>query len=316
LAFWPVIHHDGTFRATDERGQPRPITMGGEPVRGLNPGWSPLGLQTGLAPIHLLELRHEDPGEPDAVWYLGEGAGERLEFLANHPARLPPEASERIISRLLPLLRDIHEITLCGPRPDAAPTAGQFRGINPAFVSELVAHVAGQALTPPDCVSIARFSGLSDHYMTDGLRLSLPVLDILLAPLPVVSGMSIPEVPSPLGGGPLRAQESRALTDLAPGDLVAHRFFDRRAGLSFYLLVAAAGTPRAVLFIPALNLAFARDEPPHGRALLAGLLAQEARRATTGAAQAGTAGPPRSAPLPPMPPARRRWKILSGSGAA
>lgn len=326
MAFWPVIHHDGSLQATDERGDAHAITMAGQPVRSLNPGWSPLGLQTGLAPLYLLELRHEAAWQPDAVWYLsgslGGSLGGGLEFLANHASRLPPADSERLIEQLMPLLRDLHETTLCGPRATTAPAAHPFQGINPAFVLELIGHVTAQALTPPDCVSVEALSGLSDHYMSDGVRLSLPSLAVLLAASEQNADAALAplELASPLGGGALLAQERLALQDpaapAASGRLRADRFFDPRVGLSFYLM-QPPDRQHACLFVPGLNLAFARGEPPPGRDLLTVLLAHAASRiagarprtAVADAATGAGGGPGR---VPPRP----AWTLPVGSGAA
>ena len=169
---WPVSHRDGKYQVTDTDGILYPITMGRNPVEMLQPGWYPVGLQTGLRPFHLLELRNDEGGGLDAVWYLSE----ELDFVGHDVRRFTPDQAAQLASSLSPLLSDLHDQTLCAPRPVVAESSHAFDGINPAFVRDLIGLVVETALTPPELVAADRLERISSHYMASGVRLSASLL--------------------------------------------------------------------------------------------------------------------------------------------
>jgi len=302
LPCWPVSHRDGIYQVTDSEGVLYPITLGRRPVADFNPGWRPVGLQTGLPPFHLLELRNEDQPDPDAVWYLSE----ELDYLVNTPRQFSPEQTASLVSGLSPLLRDIYERTLCAAQPEVAPSSHAFDGINPRFVRELIGFVVGAALTPPEVVAAHRLDGASAHYMANGVRLSASLLrhclDVAL-PEPARDALEHGQLDhallergkssftSRLGSQSDSNQTDAALTVASPFDatllfaqehfasgdgagMQAYRFRDPVGHLTFYLLFQPQGGK--ALYIPVINTAFTTQDGLSGAEVMTALLSHYA----------------------------------------
>ena len=265
---WPVSYQDGMYQVIDSDGILYPITMRRTPLRELNPGWFPVGLQTSLMPFHLLELRAD--GRPDAVWYLNE----ELDFVANTPAHFTAEHTAQVVANLSPLLREIYDQTLCAPAPAVAESTHTFDGINPLFVRELIGFVVEAALSPPDVVAAQRLDSVSAHYTANGVRLSASLLrhclDVTAPATPDEAHGSL-SIASPFDATLLFAQEH-----FIPGDEAlaeAWRFRDP-VGLTFYLLFRQDGTP--ALYIPAMNTVFAMQDGLSGAQVMTALLSHYA----------------------------------------
>ncbi len=267
---WPVSYQDGMYQVTDSDGILYPITMRRMPLRELNPGWSPVGLQTSLMPFHLLELRAD--GYPDAVWYLNE----ELDFVANTPAHFTSEQTGLVVANLSPLLREIYDQTLCAPAPAVAESTHTFDGINPLFVRELIGFVVQAALSPPDVVAAQRLDGVSAHYTANGVRLSASLLRHCLdvtapARIPPDQAHGSLSIASPFDASLLFAQEHFVPADEALAQ--AWRFRDP-VGLTFYLLFQQDGTP--ALYIPVMNTVFAMQDGLSGDQVMTALLSHYA----------------------------------------
>lgn len=261
---WPVSHRDGIYQVTDVDGIHYPITLGRRPVERFNPGWYPVGLQTGLRPFHLLELRNDDGPDRDAVWYLSD----ELDFVSNAARHFNPDQVALVVGSLSPLLRDIFDQTLCAPSPDIADSTHAFDGINPLFVRELVGIVVETALSPPDTVAVQQLGELSSHYMAGSVRLSASLLRHCLdieMPGAAEEGLA---VASPFDATLVKAQEH-----FAPGGEAlarAYRFYDPTGEAAFYVLFGNNGAP--ALYVPAMNTVFAAQEGLSGAEAMTALL--------------------------------------------
>lgn len=266
---WPVSYQDGMYQVTDSDGVLYPITMRGLPLRELNPGWSPVGLQTSLMPFHLLELRAD--GHPDAVWYLSE----ELDFVANTPRHFTSEQTGSVVANLSPLLRDVYDQTLCAPAPAVAESTHTFDGINPMFVRELIGVVVQAGLSPPDVVAAQRLDSVSAHYTANGVRLSASLLRHCLdvtAPAAPDQAPELLSIASPFDATLLSAQEHFVLED----DTLAQawRYRDPVGRVTLYLLFRQDGTP--ALYIPAMNTVFAMQDGLSGADVMTAMLSHYA----------------------------------------
>ena len=302
---WPVSHQDGKYQVTDSDGILYPITMGGVPVQILQPGWQPVGLQTGLKPFHLLELRNDQGPIRDAVWYLNED----LNYENNEAGRFTGEQAEAVVSSLSPLLRDIYEHSLCAPAPEIADAAHAFDGINPIFIRELIEFVVGTALSPPELVPAARLDANSSHIMTAGVRLSASLLRHSLDIAQPEHLQTRLTLPSPFDAALLTAQERFAPDDGALSQ--AYRFHDPAGGLAFYLLFATDGAP--ALYIPAANIVFASGEGPTGAQVMTALFTHYASHADR---PLDLVEPSAAAGSPPVEAAREPELAMAGSRQA
>ena len=313
---WPVSHRDGKYQVTDTDGISYPITMGREAVETLQPGWFPLGLQTGLRPFHLLELRHDEAGL-DAVWYLSED----LDFLNNDAKRFTDEQTAQLASGLSPLLRDLHDQTLCGPSPVVAPSSHAFDGINPVFVRDLIGLVVETALSAPELVAADRLEAISSHYMAGGVRLSASLLRHCLD-VTLPASEAVPEPASFRVASPVDASLLDAHEHLVPADgpiRHAYRFFDPGGELAFYLLFPPGDA--AALYIPAMNTVFANQPGLTGAQVMTVLMSHYASH--TDRAVRPRAAPPEPeqgatasavAERPTEAPHARWWTRLFGLG--
>ncbi|WP_428392464.1 hypothetical protein [Lichenicoccus sp.] len=248
--------HDGTYQATDPDGRRHPITFGGQPLTAFQPGWVPVGLQTGLPPFHLLELRRDDGPMRDAVWYLDQDFG----FAGNALDRMQPWQVARLHEALIPLLAEIRQTSLLASTPAIADAAQRFSGINPRFVADLVRLIV--ALAPPQIVRAARFDQVVPAMAKAALRLSPQMLEQSLAP-----GRVDVRVVSPFTGTKLPVQEAFAF---AEDRTRAWRCHDPVHDVTLYLLASADGAP--ALYVPAMDAVFTHQHGLSGARVLEGLL--------------------------------------------
>lgn len=241
MPIWPVSFIDGIFQVADADGAHYPITMQGNGVPNFNPGWSPRGLQTALAPFHILELNHE--GGASAFWLLDNG----LDFRGNAIVHLRAEDRVRFFAHVEPLVRSLFEESVSAPYSAIPAAAHEFDGFLPASVHELVVEAVDRALGRPDTVFLDRLDELGG-FGRNGVSLSPSWIASALKPAP----------------------SSQERLDL-PGR-VALRHFDPRLGIAYYVLEGANAADRQ-LYVPAVGAVFARSAPgPDTLALLAQLV--------------------------------------------
>ena len=265
---WPVSYRDGTYQVTDGDGTLYPITMARLPVEVFNSGWYATGLQTGLPPFYLLELRSDGPPEEEAVWYLSD----ELDFVANAPRHFNQGQAAKVVAGLSPLLRDIHGETLCAPQPAVAASSHAFDGINQTFAREMIGFVVETALSPPDVVMAQQLESVSAHYTADGTRLSASLLRHSLdVAAPGQSGNPV-MLASPFDATLLDVQEH-----FQPGAgpiSQVFRFRDPVGQMTLYLLFQQDGA--SALYVPAMNTVFAAREGLSGIEVMTTLLSHYA----------------------------------------
>ncbi len=304
---WPVSHQDGIYQVADRDGLLYPITRMGEPVRELLPGWYPTGLQTGLPPFHLLELRNDTLGGEDAVWYLTE----ELEFITHTVAHFGKEQIDLVVEQMSPLLRDIYEQGICAERSAVAASSHAFDGINGYGIRELVSVVVETALSPPEVVQADHLEQAVARSTSAGLGLSAGLvrhsLDITLPETPRGSV----RLASPFDASLLAAQEAYA----PDGGVLTqvYRFHDPAAPAALYLL--GWHDTRPALYIPAVNTIFTYEDGLSGADVMTTLLCHQAMRSAFEA-------PAPSSPEPPAKagehasPSTTWWKRVFGLGHA
>ena len=300
---WPVSHQDGIYQVADRDGLLYPITQLGEPVRTLAPGWYPVGLQTGLPPFHLLELRNDADGGQDAVWYLTE----ELEFVTHTAAHFSKEQIELAVDRISPLLRDIYDHGICAERPTVAPSSHAFDGVGAYAVRELIGVVAGTALPPPEMVQVDRLD-LPGGQAAAGLKMSAGLIRHAL-------DFAVPETPqdgarlaSPFDASLLAAQDVYAPGGGALSQV--YRFHDQAASAALYLLVWRDNRP--ALYIPTMNTIFSDAAGLSGADVVTALLCAYATR-TARALSAPAEAEPQDAPAGAhVPPPSNWWRRMFG----
>ncbi len=274
---WPVLHQDGIYQVADRDGILYPITQGGRPVSSLQPGWYPVGLQSGLSPFHLLELHNDAEGGQDAVWYLTD----ELDFITHSCRHFSAAQSDQLASRLTPLLHDIYDQSLCAARPAVAASSHSFDGINPSFVREMIGLVVERAMSPPDIVLADRLEATSTHYSAAGRQLSSGLIRHSLDVAPAAdTGAAM--LASPFDAALLAVQES--FEPGGDGLARAQRFHDAVADAALYLLTPSDGAP--ALYVPAMHTIFATQDILSGaQALIAlfGYYASHTDRASAAA---------------------------------
>ena len=229
MPIWPVSFMDGIFQVADADGAHYPITMQGNSVPHFNPGWNPRGLQTGLAPFHILELEH-DSGI-SAFWLLDNG----LDFRGNAIVHLRAEDRTHFFAHVEPLVRSLFEQSVMAPYSAIPAAAHEFDGFLPASVHELMVEAVDRAIGRPDTVFLDRLDELGG-YGRNGVNLSPSWIAAALRPAPA----------------------SQEHLDL-PG-CVALRHFDPRLGITYYVLERPDGADRQ-LYVPATGAVFARSAP-------------------------------------------------------
>ncbi len=229
MPIWPVSFIDGIFQVADADGAHYPITMQGNGVPSFNPGWSPRGLQTGLAPFHILELDHETGDS--AFWMLDNG----LDFRGNAVVHLRAEDRVRFFAHVEPLVRSLFDESVKAPHSGIPLAAHEFDGFLPHSVYELLVEAADRTIGRPDLVSLDRLDELGG-YGRNGVSLS----------------------PSWIAQTMRQAAPTQERLDL-PGH-VALRHFDRGLGVAYYLLEGTDASDRH-LYVPAAGAVFTRSTP-------------------------------------------------------
>ena len=242
MPIWPVSFVDGSVQVADADGAFYPILMGGEPVRGFNPGWKPRGLQTGLPPYHVLELEHEQA--PSAYWMLDAG----LEFVSNAASLLTGPLLETYLQHVEPLVRNLFDEAVKAPHAAVPAAAHAFDGFLENNVRDLIGAVVPTVPGRPDVVSVSAMDELGAPYARAGITFTSAWVSQTLQS-EIVSPSSL-TVRSPSSAGALVSQERLALPYHA-----AFRFLDRETGLVFYLLVGQAPDDRH-LYVPAASVVF------------------------------------------------------------
>ena len=229
MPIWPVSFMDGIYQVADADGARYPITMQGNSVPNFNPGWNPRGLQTGLAPFHILELDHDSGAS--AFWLLDNG----LDFRGNAIVHLRAEDRTHFFTHVEPLVRSLFEQSVMAPYSAIPAAAHEFDGFLPASVHELMVEAVDRAIGRPDTVFLDRLDELGG-YGRNGVNLSPSWITSALRPAPA----------------------SQEHLDL-PG-CVALRHFDPRLGITYYVLERPDGADRQ-LYVPATGAVFARSAP-------------------------------------------------------
>ena len=254
---WPVSFVDGSIQVADADGTHYPIFMQGVPVREFNPGWNAVGLQTGLAPFHVLELTNESGAE--ALWMLDTA----LEFRSNAVAGLGEADLRLYLGHVEPLVRNLFQEAVLAPHAAIPSAAHEFDGFRDSSIAELIRLPAANAVGAPDIVSVPPLATLGGAYTRNGVTLPAGWVEAALQAT-AASGAGVPGaasipgaagvmVPTP-GGAMLTAQETLALPAHA-----GYRFHDRASGLVFYLLVGADALDRH-LYVPQANAVFTAGE--------------------------------------------------------
>ncbi len=245
MPIWPVSFIDGIFQVADADGAHYPITMQGNAVPHFNPGWSPRGLQTGLAPFHILELNHDSGAS--AFWLLDNG----LDFRGNAVVHMRAEDRMRFFAHVEPLVRSLFDESVRAPQSGIPAAAHEFDGFLQASVYELLVEAVDRAVGRPDLVSLDRLDELGG-YRHDGISLS-----------PSWIAQAMHQATRPAASTPERL------------DLPHHtalRQFDRGLGIAYYLLEGADASDRH-LYVPAVDAVFTRSTPgPDTLVLLAQLV--------------------------------------------
>ncbi len=245
MPIWPVSFINGIFQVADADGAQYPITMQGNPVLNFNPGWSPRGLQTGLAPFHILELDHE--GGASAFWLLDNG----LDFRGNAVVHMRAEDRVRFFAHVEPLVRSLFDESVKAPHSGIPAAAHEFNGFLPASVYELLVEAADRTIGRPDLVSLDRLDELGGYGRNN----------ISLSPSWIVQAMNHAMRP---------AASVQERLDLPQHTVLRH--FDRGLGIAYYLL-EGVDAPDRHLYVPAVGAVFTRSTPgPDTLVLLAQLI--------------------------------------------
>ncbi len=243
---WPVSFIDGSIQVADADGTHYPIFMQGVPVREFNPGWTAIGLQTGLAPFHVLELKNEDGAE--ALWMLDTA----LEFRSNAVAALGEPDLRLYLGHVEPLVRNLFQEAVLAPHAAIPSAAHEFDGFRASSIAELIRLPAANTVGAPDIVSVPPLATLGGAYTRNGVTLPAGWVEAALQAT-AASGAASVMLPTP-GGAMLPSQETLALPAHA-----GYRFHDRASGLVFYLLVGADPLDRH-LYVPQANAVFTAGE--------------------------------------------------------
>lgn len=252
MPIWPVSIVDGSAQVADADGALYPITMSGSPVPAFNAGWSARGLQTGLAPFHVLELQHE--GGQVAYWMLDTA----LDFRGNAVATLSGGDRELFFAQAERLVRNLFDDAVSAPHAAVPAAAHEFDGFLPSTVRELIGETIDRVIGRPDAVSLSTLDGLSTSYAGNGVALPTAWLaQALQAPITAgIARLSVPptlSVPAHDDGPALMSQETLELEGHT-----GFRFLDRASGLVFYVLVGADDADRH-LYVPSAKAAFTRS---------------------------------------------------------
>jgi hypothetical protein len=253
ISMYPVNIVDGRLFVRSTGGELSPITIASAPAA-LLPGWRPLFVYAGTAPIYLLELRHADGRE--STWFL-DPSFERHGF--DDPETLPfwelpllRTSVARIVSRLW------HQ-ALDGRDPDLDAECAGFLRMGAAIRGRLarLCEPEFSVRVAPIDLSAARQLGARTFPVRTGAVLTIDGLwrlatsDLLVRSLDAIRNGAL-TWPSPVGGDTLATSGGVWLTDF----LFAYRVVLGAHDTAFYVL--ASGHPCRVIGIlfPADQIVF------------------------------------------------------------
>lgn len=242
MPIWPVSFVDGSYQVADADGALYPLTMQGNPVTSFNPGWSIRGLQTGLAPFHILELEHEEGLK--TFWLLDAA----LDYRANAVVHL--QAADRALfdGHLDMLVRNLFNDAVKAPHAAIPAAAHEFDGFLPESVIELIRHSVFSVMGKPEVVAADALATSGSSYGSGEMTVPVTWLGEVLR-TPIAGGTTRPSIPAPQGSS-IIAQERLDL----PGH-ACFRFLDPASGQVAYLLVGEGEADRH-LFLPNAGVVF------------------------------------------------------------
>ena len=244
-----------------------PLLHCGRPVRAFLPGWRADALFTGFAPVFLLELVNPD-ADARATWFLDH----RMEMMADHPERLPPELAVLLKLKALPLLRALMDQVLESVVPALDGRMTAFLRVNQATKAAIGSLCLDQIAARPVVREVGQLMQRSLVFRDEHGRMRAVDRDHLRQGLDgswqdriagFVSGGRL-HWPSPVDGHELHAQGSVVLDDFH----FAYRVVDERNGLVFFIVVADHLCRIAGLWFPALGLLATLGQPQHDLARL------------------------------------------------
>ncbi len=226
MPIWQVSHTDGIYQVADADGALYPLTMNDLPISQFNEGWTPRGLQTGVPPLHVLELEHVSGAS--AVWLHDE----TLNYRANAVHGLPAPEKTLFFETMEPVARSLYEECVLAPHASIPAVAHRFEGLLPGTVAELLGEAIMRVVPRPDGVQLAALAELEAGYGNGATALSTGWIQTALA------------------AGRDQAQETI--------DLPGHRWqrhLDAATGRVFYRL-EADGDPDRPLYVPSASVVF------------------------------------------------------------
>lgn len=226
MPIWQVSHTDGIYQVADADGALYPLTMNDLPISQFNEGWTPRGLQTGVPPLHVLELEHVSGAS--AVWLHDE----TLNYRANAVHGLPAPEKTLFFETMEPVARSLYEECVQAPYASIPAVAHRFEGLLPGTVAELLGEAIMRAVPRPDAVQLAALAELDAGYGSGATALSAGWIQTALA------------------ANSNQAQESIDL----PGHR-CQRHLDAATGRVFYLLQAEGDQDRP-LYVPSAGVVF------------------------------------------------------------
>ncbi len=251
MAILPVELHEGLYQV---RFADRlvPLCNGGAPVAALAPGWHADFVVTGLAPIHLLELHHDDGQR--STWFLDE----RLDRVGGELEELSPQHRALLAAAHAPFAGDVWSSLLVDPIPPLSGEGGdaELQRLNPRTRQAL--QTLGGAASPEIVWSSIADIPFGDVVACDGGRslipehlralLGFPLQDQLLAGM-AAGGLCFP---SPVTGRPTWHVHSIYVDPM----VVLYRCVDTDNGLVFCIVAAGHHCEIVGVLIPLLRRAF------------------------------------------------------------
>lgn len=249
-----VTRAGGRYQVAFASG-PRPILAAGEPAI-LSPGWRPLHVYAGFAPIFLVELRH-DSGQ-QATWFLDA----QLDRIAGSVEELPPVAAAFLRQQARPLIQSIRHQLLCVEHPQLDARARALFTVNSATRLALLECCPSPFTRPAQHVNLMsapvselarrrEFAGLAPQHLIAILRQDASVTNDSAVTTGLLSW------PSPVDGAPVATNKMICLSY----NHFAYRLVDRNE--VFYVVVynGSWSIPLMVYF-PGRNCAFALHDDP------------------------------------------------------
>ncbi len=224
MPIWQVSHTDGLYQVADADGVLYPLTMNDVPISEFNEGWSPRGLQTGVPPLHVLELEHVSG--MTTIWLHDE----TLNYRANAVIGLPEPERTLFFDTMDPVVRALYDECVRAPHASIPAVSHRFTGLLSNSVALLLDASIERTMTPPDRLQLPALADLEAGY-GDG-------------PVTLTAGWFEAALAAP----PERAQERFDL----PG-LHCQRHLDPATTQVFYLLRGIEDGERH-LYVPGVNL--------------------------------------------------------------